>query len=69
MSAPAFFQRFGFYVFATAFAQKLETQGRVPEVGLGGERAGSGRQFSKIVDRELVYNDELTADSGRLTQR
>jgi|HubBroStandDraft_6_1064221.scaffolds.fasta_scaffold00030_47 hypothetical protein len=28
------------------------------------------RQFSsKIVSRELVYNDELTALSGRLTQR
>jgi hypothetical protein len=31
---------------------------------------GGRRQFnSKIVDRELVYNDELTASSGRLTQR
>jgi len=41
MSAPAFFQRFGFYVFATAFAQKLEAQGRVPEVVLGGERTAT----------------------------
>ena len=52
-----------------SLAQKLVAQGRVLEVGLGGERAGSGRQFSKIGDRELVYNDELTADRGRLTQR
>ena len=53
-----------------SLAQKLVAQGRVLEVGLGGERVGSGRQCSsKIVDRELVYNDELTADSGRLTQR
>ncbi len=69
MSSPAFFHRLGFYVFTTAFAQKLEARGRALEVGLGGERAGSGWQFSKIADRELVYNDELTADSGRLTQR
>lgn len=31
---------------------------------------GDRRRFSsKIVDRELVYTEELTASSGRLTQR
>jgi hypothetical protein len=44
--------------------QKLEAQGRVLEAVLGGERGlqRGRRQFSsKIVGRELVYNDELTA--------
>ena len=35
-----------------------------------GCHSGSQRRFSECgVDRELVYNDELTAPSGRLTQR
>ena len=35
-----------------------------------GCQCGSQRRFSeREVNRELVYNDELTAPSGRLTQR
>ncbi len=52
--------------------QKLEAQGRVLETVLGGERGlqRGRRQFSsKVGGWELVYNDELTAQSGRLTQR
>ncbi len=38
--------------------------------GMNGGFSGGQAQFSsKIVGRELVYNDELTAQSGRLTQR
>jgi hypothetical protein len=35
-----------------------------------GCECGSQRRYSsKMVDRELVYNDELTTPCGRLTQR
>jgi hypothetical protein len=51
--------------------QRLEAQGRVLEAVLPANRGCNGRRrfSSKIVDQKLVYNEELTASSGRLTQR
>ena len=40
-----------------------------PSSEVNGAATGTEKFSSKIVDGELVYKDELTADSGRLTQR
>ena len=39
------------------------------QVEVNGAATGTEEFSAEIMDRELVYNDELIADSGRLTQR
>ena len=52
-------------------SDKLEAQGAVLDrLVKSGVKSGVWEPVSgDFVDRELVYNDELTALSGRLTQR
>ena len=51
--------------------QKRAAQGMVLEAILarGAPTGAGGNEAVMIVDRELVYNDRLAAQRGRLTQR